>query len=223
MVISVFLAALVVALSGALVPGPLLTITVNESLKRGARAGPLITVGHGFLELILVIALILGLQHLLVLPAVKFWMSLAGGAILGYISLTLLRVAGKPLEMLPWEGVESCSNQSARDWLSPVWAGVVTSLVNPYWFLWWGTIGAAMLFQSQELGYIGIAAFYLGHISGDLGYHSMVSIAVATGRRWLNQIAYRWIMACCGGFLIILAAYFLYHASQLSQAVFLPR
>ncbi len=48
----------VVALSGALMPGPLLTVTVGEATRRGFWAGPLIILGHGLLELTLVLLLL---------------------------------------------------------------------------------------------------------------------------------------------------------------------
>ncbi len=50
----------IVALSGALMPGPLLTLTVGEAARRGFWAGPLIIVGHALLELALVLLLLAG-------------------------------------------------------------------------------------------------------------------------------------------------------------------
>ncbi len=50
----------VIGLSGAMAPGPLLTITIAESIKRGPWVGPLIVLGHGVLELTMVIAIISG-------------------------------------------------------------------------------------------------------------------------------------------------------------------
>ena len=51
----------ILALSGALMPAPLLTVTVAEAAQRGVRAGPLIITGHAILELLLVVAVIKGL------------------------------------------------------------------------------------------------------------------------------------------------------------------
>ena len=40
--IAIFSSSFVIALSGALMPGPLLTVTVSESPQRGVVTGPLV-------------------------------------------------------------------------------------------------------------------------------------------------------------------------------------
>ncbi len=50
-----------VGLSGALVPGPMLTVTISDSLKRGFIAGPLIVIGHYIAELALILLIFAGL------------------------------------------------------------------------------------------------------------------------------------------------------------------
>ena len=59
--IAIFTSSFIIALSGALMPGPLLTFTVSESPQRGAITGPLVILGHGILELALVLALLSGM------------------------------------------------------------------------------------------------------------------------------------------------------------------
>src|SRR5271157_4108973 len=59
---AIFTTSFTVALSGALMPGPLLTVTISESARRGYMAGPLLIVGHSVLELVLVTAICLGLD-----------------------------------------------------------------------------------------------------------------------------------------------------------------
>ncbi|MBN1636251.1 MAG: LysE family transporter, partial [Deltaproteobacteria bacterium] len=61
----IFGSSFVIALSGAMVPGPLLTVTISESARRGAMTGPLLIVGHGILELLLLIAIMMGLAPFL--------------------------------------------------------------------------------------------------------------------------------------------------------------
>jgi threonine/homoserine/homoserine lactone efflux protein len=50
---TIFFSSFIIALSGAMMPGPLLTATISESSQRGVFAGPLLIVGHGILELLL--------------------------------------------------------------------------------------------------------------------------------------------------------------------------
>lgn len=212
-ILGLFAAAWVVSLSGALMPGPLFTVTINESLHRSVLAGPLVVAGHALLELLLVIALLLGLQEILTIPQVEFWLSLAGAMVLGYLALGLLQATVRSPVSLPSGQGGTARGGQAKQWLKPVWSGIITSAVNPYWELWWATIGAAMLFQARvAAGGPGVMAFYTGHILGDLSWYTAVSLAVVSGRRWLSQAAYRWLTGGCGVFLFALAVYFFYHA-----------
>jgi len=88
--ITIFCSSFLIALSGALMPGPLLTVTVSESTRRGAIAGPLVIFGHGILELSLITALLLGMAPLLQRNDVFVFISLVGGSILLWISLKLI-------------------------------------------------------------------------------------------------------------------------------------
>jgi threonine/homoserine/homoserine lactone efflux protein len=61
-------------------PGPLLTVTISESSRRGMMTGPLLIAGHALLEMTLVLALIMGLAPLLKLEPVFIIIALAGSA-----------------------------------------------------------------------------------------------------------------------------------------------
>ena len=89
----IFATSFVVALSGALMPGPLLTITVSESARRGWIAGPLIILGHGILELLLVVAISFGFGEALTRGHVLSSISVIGGAILFWMGWSMLRMA----------------------------------------------------------------------------------------------------------------------------------
>ncbi len=62
---NIFSVSFLLALSAAIMPGPLLAVAINSSSHRGFIAGPLLIVGHGILELGLVALLFLGLSSLL--------------------------------------------------------------------------------------------------------------------------------------------------------------
>lgn len=85
----------------------------------------------------------------------------------------------------------------------PIVEGAVVSITNPFWSLWWITVGASFLAETRSLGLgvPGISAFYLGHVLSDYFWFSLVSAAVGSGRRIMSGNFYRGIVIVCGFFL----------------------
>jgi threonine/homoserine/homoserine lactone efflux protein len=200
--IGIGITSFVVALSGALMPGPLLTTTVGESVRYGPRAGPLLIAGHAILELALVAALFLGLAPLLTDNNVTAGISLAGGVVLLCLSFGMLRT----LPALSLETAGSSKKGHGR----LITSGILVSLSNPYWSVWWATIGLAYVLQSKQFGMAGVMIFFAGHILADLSWYSLVSFAVGKGRQLINNVMYRWLVGICALFLAGFALWFLW-------------
>jgi threonine/homoserine/homoserine lactone efflux protein len=190
----------IVALSGALVPGPLFSITVSESIRRGMMSGPLIIVGHGILELSLVGLLLAGLGPLLNNPTMRLVTSVTGGVILIYLGYRLLKDARTA-------SLKTDSSASPKG-LHPIIIGIVGSLSNPYWIIWWITIGLGYLVSAIKLGATGVVVFFTGHILADLAWYSAVSYTVARGKKLIGDQGYRFLLYACGTFLIFFGAWF---------------
>lgn len=79
---TLFITAFVMGFSGAMMPGPLLTVDIHESYRRGMKTGPLLVLGHAILELVLVIGLTMGLYSVLIQPLFKTSVALLGGLVL---------------------------------------------------------------------------------------------------------------------------------------------
>ncbi|MDW7773683.1 MAG: LysE family transporter [Desulfobulbaceae bacterium] len=198
---AIFFSSFIIAMSGALMPGPLLTVTVSESTRQGAKAGPLMILGHGILELALVIALLAGLAPLLVREEVFTGIALAGGCILMWMAVSMFRsLPGLRLHLEAGEG----KNRNL------VLAGIMFSLANPYWTIWWASIGLGYILHSVKFGVLGVAAFYLGHILADLAWYALVSLGVARGKRFFSDTAYRRLIGGCASFLFFFACFFFY-------------
>ncbi len=196
----------IVALSGALVPGPLFTITVGESVKRGFIAGPLIILGHGILELILVLLIVTGVTPFLTGERTRIAVAVAGGVI-------LLVMGGMMIKDASGARLVMTAGKNERG-LHPVIAGIVGSLSNPYWLIWWATAGLGYLVSSVKYGFVGVAAFFAGHIAADLAWYSLLSLAVSKGRRVLGDRGYSFMLYCCGFFLIGFGGWFISWAAR---------
>lgn len=193
----------VLALSGVLTPGPLFTITISESLRRGFVTGPLLILGHGLLELALIIAIVKGLGTFLKKAPVMGTVAIIGGMILFWMGWGMIKQARGfhfSLKDQPVEGSRT---------LHPVLSGILTTLSNPYWIIWWATIGLGYMMSAMEYGFMGLIAFFMGHISADLIWFSLVSYGASTGRKLLSDKLYQRIIECSGFFLILFGGWFL--------------
>ncbi len=197
---TLFITSFVMALSGALMPGPLLTAAISESIKRGFRAGPVLILGHGILEMALVIVLMVGLSPLLQTDTVFIIISLAGAIILLYMAFGMFK--SLPALKLDLEVKDIQSRNKL------VTTGILMSLANPYWTIWWVTIGLGYILRSMEYGLLAVAVFFTGHILADLIWYGFVTCMVEKGRHLISDNIYRIIVGVCASALIFFAVYF---------------
>ncbi len=200
--LTIFAGAFVVGLSGAMAPGPVLTVTISETLKRGFKAGPLIVLGHAMLEIILLALIFAGLGPFFEHPAVTQLFLVAGGAVLLWMGGGMILQNKKSTD-------DALNAKGAETPYGPIWAGIVLSITNPYWIIWWVTIGMGFVTQSIQSGIAGLLSFYCGHILADLTWYSFVSFSVSVGRKLCPPMVYRVVFVACGVVLLGLGGLFL--------------
>ncbi|MBI3945392.1 MAG: LysE family transporter [Armatimonadetes bacterium] len=206
----IFAYSLWVALSGALMPGPVLMVTVAGVTARGFGAAPRVVLGHALLELAVVAAIFRGLARVLAESGSRHVVigviGLAGAAALLWMAWGMGSSAWRGNLRLDLQGdpAAAARGTGARDAV----AGAVASVSNPYWILWWLTLGAASMVAAMKQGLGGAAAFYLGHISGDLVWYTAVGALVAAGRRSIDDRVYRGFLLLCAVALAVLAILF---------------
>lgn len=209
---AIFTTSFTVALSGALMPGPLLTVTISESARRGYMAGPLLIVGHSVLELVLVTAICLGLDVYLKAAPVRTATALIGGTILVYLGIEMLQTAGR-------HSIQRRNTSEATRCGTPIITGAITSLANPYWTLWWATFGLGYLMRISGTGLPGIAVFFAGHIAADFAWYSMVSLGVSKGAAIMRDRTYQTLIRACGIFLVLFGGWFMATAKDFFAAL----
>lgn len=199
--ITIFLTSFVIALSGALMPGPLLTMTISESSRRGMSTGPMMILGHGILELAVVLALLSGFAPLLLRDDVFVAVSLVGGVVLLWIALSMLRSVPRLSLVVQQDSVKR---------KNLVAAGVLLSALNPYFILWWASIGLGYIVYSAQFGALGVACFFVGHILADLSWYTFISFGVVKGKGFMNDRGYRGLISGCAVLLVVFSGYFFY-------------
>lgn len=198
---AIFCTSFLLALSGAMMPGPLLTVTISESSRRGFVVGPAMIFGHGLLELVLVLALLAGLAPILQRDDVFIAISVVGGAVLLWMGLGMLRGLSR---------LSLATEVGGADGRNLVLTGIALSAANPYWLLWWASIGLGYIAHAMKFGMIGVAAFFCGHILADLAWYSLISGGIAKGKRFFGDRVYRTLIGGCALFLLAFSCWFVY-------------
>jgi threonine/homoserine/homoserine lactone efflux protein len=198
--------AFIVGFSGALVPGPLTAMTVTESARRGFRAGPLLTLGHAIAEAVIIVALALGLSQFFRQPLVSGLIAAIGGLFLVWMGIDIVRSVAQGRMTLAG-GKRDAAPAAA---MSDVRTGILVSISNPYWILWWATVGAAYVVLALGYGIVGLVVLFIGHIMSDLSWNSLLAFAVSSGRRIISDRVYRAVLVFCGAFLVVMGLGFVW-------------
>ena len=202
-----------VGLTGALVPGPMLFATIEISLKKGWLAGPQVVFGHVMVEVVLYILILFGAASLVGSGIISAIFLIGGLSLLVFGLLTLkdARAAASAQISQDPSGLKLTS--------SPTLIGLITSVSNPYFWIWWLTAGGALVLKEYELGIIFAMAYMLGHWTADLGWFTVVSGSFGRGKTLLSQQMHRYILYTCGIFLVIFGLYFMLNYNNSIQLV----
>jgi len=193
-------ASFLIGLTGALAPGPTLVATINTSLKTGWTAGPKVAAGHALVEMLVFLLIVQGLAT--AMQQYSRLIAILGG--LALMAFGFLMVKGSRDAALVSSAEDSITN--------PFMAGVLTSAANPYFWIWWLSIGSALIISGLEGGIILAGLFMIGHWGADFGWYTLISTSVERGKKILSEANYRNILALCGCFLIVFGIYYLINA-----------
>ena len=170
------LSVIAISLSGVMSPGPLFAVTIAKA-SGDRKAGPLISLGHGVVEFPLMILIYFGLNWVFTLTAVQKTISLVGGFVMMYMGVQMLRTRKESVE------------QSSMLRHGPVVSAILATGANPYFILWWATIGAALVTNAALFGLVGFLIFAVTHWSCDLLWNTLVSITVFRSKRfWTHKV-----------------------------------
>lgn len=204
--ILLFFSAMAVALSGAMMPGPMLTYTIKQTLSSGPRSGFIIIAGHILTEVCLLILILLGFDIVLKSDAAQIGIGLAGGFFLIYMGGGMIINSVKNRISID---TETKDLNKKNMFLS----GILFSASSPYFLLWWAVIGMGFLMQSyRSHGFLGFFVYFLGHVTTDIIWYGTVSVVVGKTRRFIKEKPYRVVLVLLGIMLIFFGCKFVYEA-----------
>lgn len=193
----------VVTASGALAPGPLFFGLLMHSSKEGARSGLSVAIGHTMVELPLVLALALGLLAAASQPIVKNAIGLIGGV--GLIAFGILQIY-ETIRSKP----DTSELQKARKLpASSLVLGLALTGLNPYFILWWLTIGSVLIVQALAFAAIlGVLIMYVSHVWMDYAFLTTIAHLGKKGSSIVGSRYYKFVLVVFGFILVYYGAIF---------------
>jgi threonine/homoserine/homoserine lactone efflux protein len=199
--LSLILTIVGISLSGVMAPGPITAATLAAG-ARSRHAGAWICAGHVLVELPLILLLAVGLGTFLESRGVRAGIGLVGGLLLLLMGLQLLMSLGKS---------EAGSAASVQQ--HPLWIGIVLSGANPYFLLWWATVGLTLTNRAMEFGILALGLFALLHWMCDLGWLEVLSFAGFRGSQAFGTRSQKVISLICAVMLLGFGVKFVYDAA----------
>jgi len=177
-----------ISVSGVMSPGPLFAANVAYGVKGGWKTGIKMAYGHTVVELPLVIFLGLGAFSLTTFPQFREYISILG-------AISLFAFAGLQLRTVLKKSSQGYSSKHG-----PFLVGILLSALNPFFLIWWFTVGFKLITDALILySLIGIAIMFVFHIWMDYAWLGGVGFLSSRGKKILTTKKYRIFMIaiCC--------------------------
>jgi threonine/homoserine/homoserine lactone efflux protein len=192
---------IILTATGALAPGPMFFVTIIHGSRSGPRTGITFSIAHTLVEFTLVMLLALGLLGVVNQPAVRIRFGIAGGIALLVFGVMQVRSS--------LHGFKE-SNLGQESTRSLFLMGLALTGLNPYFIIWWLTVGANLIFLSLEFaGLFGVVFMFVCHIWIDYFWLTLVASFAKKSAKIVNLKWYRLLMGVFGVILIYFSLSFL--------------
>jgi threonine/homoserine/homoserine lactone efflux protein len=174
-----------ISMTGVMLPGAMTAVT----LSRGAESpysGILISIGHGIVEVPLIIIIFLGFSYLVNFTIIKIIIAFGGSFFL------ILTGIGMFFKIKETEASKSILNPSR------VMTGILFSIGNPAFILWWLTLGAALIMKVSKFGTLFLIAFIIIHLLCDLLWLFFLSALSFKGGQFFGRKFQKILFVACG-------------------------
>jgi len=207
----------VITLTGALMPGPVTAAVMAKGL-RDRWAGLHAALGHGLVEFPTIALISLGFYSYLTNEWVTIAIGLLGGGLLMIMGAAMLlsrkgAIAGikEAAKKRRDHGSKTKAEKGPKGDpfpYHPFVIGALTTASNPYYFVWWATLGAVLVLNALEFGIVILVVMSILHFSFDLGWLSFLGYAANRSQKFWDRKAYLAVLVLCAVIMLAFGAWF---------------
>ena len=193
------LIVIIVSASGVMSPGPLFAANITHGLKNGTKAGIKIAIGHSLVEFPLVILLGIGILSMEVFPEFRTIISILG-------AITLFVFAFLQIKTI----LNKNKKISTKLKQGPIITGVLLSGLNPFFIIWWLTIGLKLISDAMAIwAFAGILIVFVLHIWMDFVWLGATAFLISKSKKIISNTNYKIIVLALSAILIYFGITFL--------------
>ena len=193
--ISLLATGVVFGLSAGLSPGPLLMLTISETLKHGTGSGIRVALAPLVTDTPIIVLAITVVSQLSDIHFVLGLISLAGACFLIYLGY----------ESIVFKGAEFDAQGSRPQSLKK---GIIANFLNPSPYLFWFSVGAPIVIKSTGDGLTGPVLFLFGMYLLLVGSKIVIALITGKSRRFLKSRGYVYTIRILGIVLLLFASIF---------------
>ena len=182
--LTILSSVIVISFSGVMAPGPMFAVTLAKSY-RSPWAGTFIALGHAVIEVPLILLIYFGFARFFQDSLVQLVLSIVGGGMILWIGIGMFRTRAAVVhggKDLPYNAFT---------------AGIFTSGLNPFFLLWWATIGSMLVMRFLDFGITGLVIFIVVHWLCDLIWLSFVSVTIYKTQSLWGRKFHEWLFIAC--------------------------
>ena len=198
----ILLSVVVISLSGVMQPGITTAMAIAKSFK-SPWAGTNVALGHAVIEVPLILLIYFGFAHFFQNTTVRLVLSLVGGSMIIWLGISMFRARAE----ITKQGKDLPYNAFT--------AGVLTSVLNPFFWVWWATIGSMLVMKIVDFGVAGLASLTMVHWSCDLVWLSFISVLVYRTHSLWGKRFQEWLFIACSALLVGFGGWYLISGIQM--------
>jgi threonine/homoserine/homoserine lactone efflux protein len=183
-------------------PGPLLAMTISESLKHGSHAGIRVAVSPFITDILIVLIILLLLLKFETYDSVIAMISMGGSFYLIYLGISSLKTKNINVE------IETKNTDSLKK-------GIIANFLSPHPYLFWVAIGGPILFKAYDTSIFSAMLFVAGFYGLLVGSKILIAMLVGRSRTFLKSKYYLYTIRSLGLVYMVFAFYFLKQGLEL--------
>jgi len=191
---------IIISASGVLAPGPLFAANIAYGLHGGIKSGLKMAIGHTIVELPLIILLGIGVFSLQDFPEFRTTLTIIGAITLFIFAIIQIKTT---LQMRELKFLKINRN--------PVFAGITLSALNPFFIMWWLSIGFKLISDAIAIwAFAGLLIIFFFHIWMDFAWLGVVATLSSKSLKILSNKNYKILMTALSLALIYFGISFVY-------------